>query len=416
MDYLVIEGYKSAAEEFSKETGLQHSVDLSTIETRMHIREAVQRGDVEQAIELVNNINPSILDSNPSLHFHLQQQRLIEYIRHGRVSEALAFAQTELASCGEENPEFLPELEHTMALLAFDVDNTGTPDQIVDLMAQNQRLKTAGELNAAILEELNQGRETKLLALVRLLCWGESMLDKRAEFPKADLKSGMIDKQTPRSSQASTLSLHSTHMVKLALYIKADLNAVTDLQPASDDFEWFFKVMIGPNCCSTQASRSIKVIISLSAGGLQLVSSRAPQIRFHKQAGPPSRTSEPPVTYQDNRELSTGHDTANFVWKCSECKRESSAKFDQFPDKSKLKPYQLAQDRGQDYAPLVVLDCRGLEFVGFDLRGTWKCVGAESGTVFPEVEFEDGEWTDYDEKTKEDVGISAVESKWERLK
>lgn len=60
MDYLVIEGYKSAAEEFSKETGLQHSVDLSTIETRMHIREAVQRGDVEQAIELVNNINPSV--------------------------------------------------------------------------------------------------------------------------------------------------------------------------------------------------------------------------------------------------------------------------------------------------------------------------------------------------------------------
>lgn len=60
MDYLVIEGYKSAAEEFSKETGLEHSVDLSTIETRMHIREAVQRGDVEQAIELVNDIDPTV--------------------------------------------------------------------------------------------------------------------------------------------------------------------------------------------------------------------------------------------------------------------------------------------------------------------------------------------------------------------
>ncbi|KAG8958271.1 hypothetical protein FRC00_002891 [Tulasnella sp. 408] len=179
MDYLVIEGYKSAAEEFSKETGLQHSVDLGTIETRMHIREAVQRGDVEQAIELVNDIDPT-------------QQRLIEYIRHGQVSEALAFAQTELAPRGEDNPEFLTELEHTMALLAFDVDNSGTPDQIVELMAQSQRLKTAGELNAAILEALNQGRETKLLALVRLLCWGESMLDKRADFPVADLKSGMI--------------------------------------------------------------------------------------------------------------------------------------------------------------------------------------------------------------------------------
>ena len=29
---------------------------------------------------------------------------------------------------------------------------------------------------------------------------------------------------------------------------------------------------------------------------------------------------------------------------------------------------------------------------------TWKCVGVESGTVFPEVELEEGEWVDYDEK------------------
>ncbi len=60
MDYLVVEGYKSAAEEFSRETGLEHSIDLSTIESRMQIREAVQRGDVEQAIELVNDIDPAV--------------------------------------------------------------------------------------------------------------------------------------------------------------------------------------------------------------------------------------------------------------------------------------------------------------------------------------------------------------------
>lgn len=60
MDYLVVEGYKSAAEEFSKETGLQHSIDLRTIEQRMHVREAVQRGDVERAIELVNEISPTV--------------------------------------------------------------------------------------------------------------------------------------------------------------------------------------------------------------------------------------------------------------------------------------------------------------------------------------------------------------------
>jgi hypothetical protein len=35
------------------------------------------------------------------------------------------------------------------------------------------------------------------------------------------------------------------------------------------------------------------------------------------------------------------------------------------------------------------------------VQGIWKCVGAESGTVFSEVDLSEGEWTDYDEK----VGI-----------
>jgi len=38
-----------------------------------------------------------ILDSNPGLLFHLQQQCLIELIRKGNVDAAISFAQTELA-------------------------------------------------------------------------------------------------------------------------------------------------------------------------------------------------------------------------------------------------------------------------------------------------------------------------------
>jgi len=44
-----------------------------------------------------------ILDTNPQLYFHLQQQKLIELIRAGKISEALEFAQEELAPRGEEN-------------------------------------------------------------------------------------------------------------------------------------------------------------------------------------------------------------------------------------------------------------------------------------------------------------------------
>lgn len=47
-----------------------------------------------------------ILDTNPQLFFHLQQQRLIELIRNGKVEEALEFAQEELAPRGEENVMF----------------------------------------------------------------------------------------------------------------------------------------------------------------------------------------------------------------------------------------------------------------------------------------------------------------------
>lgn len=60
MDYLVIEGYKSAAEEFSHEAGLDSPVDFDSIETRMKIREALQRGDVSDAITRMNDLNPEV--------------------------------------------------------------------------------------------------------------------------------------------------------------------------------------------------------------------------------------------------------------------------------------------------------------------------------------------------------------------
>ncbi|KJA26127.1 hypothetical protein HYPSUDRAFT_64337 [Hypholoma sublateritium FD-334 SS-4] len=191
MDYLVIEGYKSAAEEFSQEANLEPPVDFESIESRMDIREALQRGDVEDAIIRVNDLNPEILDTNPALYFKLQQQKLIEYIRQGRIAEALQFAQDELAPRGEESPEFLSELERTMALLAFE-SAPNAPSAIAELLSPAQRMKTAGEVNAAILESLSQGKEVKLVGLLKLLCWGESMLEEKTTFPKLNVMDGSL--------------------------------------------------------------------------------------------------------------------------------------------------------------------------------------------------------------------------------
>ena len=60
MDYLVIEGYREAAENFARESGLPSPVDLDSIEHRMEIRSAVQRGQVEEAVARVNELNPEV--------------------------------------------------------------------------------------------------------------------------------------------------------------------------------------------------------------------------------------------------------------------------------------------------------------------------------------------------------------------
>lgn len=99
------------------------------------------------------------------------------------MTDALQFAQEELALRGEENPEFLTELERTMALLAFDSSPTAPP-AIAELLSPAQRLKTAGEVNAAILENSGQGKEVKLILLLKLLSWAEPLLEEKADFPK----------------------------------------------------------------------------------------------------------------------------------------------------------------------------------------------------------------------------------------
>ncbi|PWN41122.1 hypothetical protein IE81DRAFT_324843 [Ceraceosorus guamensis] len=218
LDYLIIEGYKDAAARLALEANLEPNVDLDSIENRMLIRAAIQRGDVEDAIGRVNELDPEILDTHPVLFFHLQQQRLIELIRAGSLEEALLFASEELAPRGEEHPNLLPELERTMALLAFTPVNfaghdkspaqgttvplsaglpatlpgpelLGAPEHISALLHPSQRLRTATELNAAILASQSQGTEPKLPKLLRVMYAGEDLLSTagKVDFPNLDI-------------------------------------------------------------------------------------------------------------------------------------------------------------------------------------------------------------------------------------
>jgi len=108
---------------------------------------------------------------------------LIELIRSGNLTEALKFAQEELAVQGEENSHFLEELERTMALLAFE-DSTKSPIGVGDLLSSAQRTKTASELNAAILTSQCQEKDPKLPTLLKMLKWSQSQLSDKYKYPR----------------------------------------------------------------------------------------------------------------------------------------------------------------------------------------------------------------------------------------
>lgn len=60
MDYLVSEGYPGAAEKFAQETNLPTPVDNESIRERVQIRNAIHGGRVDEAIEMVNEIDPEV--------------------------------------------------------------------------------------------------------------------------------------------------------------------------------------------------------------------------------------------------------------------------------------------------------------------------------------------------------------------
>ncbi len=60
MDYLISEGYPSAAQKFALEANIQLKVDVDCIRERVDIRNAIYTGDMQSAIEKINELNPEV--------------------------------------------------------------------------------------------------------------------------------------------------------------------------------------------------------------------------------------------------------------------------------------------------------------------------------------------------------------------
>lgn len=60
MDYLISEGYPSAAQKFAHEANIAPMLEVETVQERVDIREAINKGDIQSAIEQINELNPQV--------------------------------------------------------------------------------------------------------------------------------------------------------------------------------------------------------------------------------------------------------------------------------------------------------------------------------------------------------------------
>ncbi|KAK1761445.1 hypothetical protein QBC47DRAFT_370126 [Echria macrotheca] len=154
-----------------------------------------------------------------------------------------------------------------------------------------------------------------------------------------------------------------------ALTLTADLAGVTNLRPDDTEaspFLYFFQVQ----CTSCRETHPNYVTVN----------------RF------------------DMNEMSGSRGEANFVFKCRNCKRESSASI-----KSAPTPYEQTEPAKPQ--KMLEIECRGIEFTKFSPEGEWLVDGAETNTKFTGIDLTEGEWFEYDEKAGDEVSITNL--KWE---
>ena len=82
MDYLISEGYPSAAQKFASEANIEPMLDVDSIQERVEIREAIDAGDIQTAIEKINELNPQVSSPCSSLVNTVPHTYHIAMIRH----------------------------------------------------------------------------------------------------------------------------------------------------------------------------------------------------------------------------------------------------------------------------------------------------------------------------------------------
>ncbi|KFQ94081.1 UPF0587 protein C1orf123, partial [Nipponia nippon] len=157
---------------------------------------------------------------------------------------------------------------------------------------------------------------------------------------------------------------------RIGLQLRATLENITRLRAEGEDFRWYLKLKCG-NCGE--------------------VSEKWQYLRL-----------------MDSAPLKGGRGSATMVQKCKLCSRENSIDI----LSQTIKPYNTKTE-DQRQLKTVAKHTSKFRVKGF-LQGQarFAAEGAESGTPFNDINLLEKDWNDYDEKTKESVGIYEVTHKF----
>lgn len=174
MNFLVVEGYKEAAECFSRESGLTAPPDHAAISARNKLRKALLSGEIEAAIDLLNDFHPELLDDAPELCAQLKLQHLIECIRSEQSADVIIRLAREqvaplLSLVVKDQSELVSDFNKAMALLLVpDLRQEKVPKQLAAMLDVRRRAAVAGLVNKALLESAGQECESLLPRLLKL--------------------------------------------------------------------------------------------------------------------------------------------------------------------------------------------------------------------------------------------------------
>ncbi|CAM8979293.1 unnamed protein product [Rhodiola kirilowii] len=153
VSYLVHNCFSETAESFIASVKMkQPPCCLDEIEKRKEIVRFALEGNVPKAIELTEEMAPDLFEKYKDLHFDLLILHFVELVCSKKCTEALEFAQTNLAPFGKVQ-KYIPKLEDSMALVAYE-EPQNTP--MFHMLSPDHRQQVVDSLNRALLEHKNQ--------------------------------------------------------------------------------------------------------------------------------------------------------------------------------------------------------------------------------------------------------------------